>query len=268
MKMTLLDIVQDILNDLDGDEVSSIDDVTESLQVAQIVKSTYFAMVSNRNWPHLKRPVQIEASGDPALPTHMNLQQEITELVFINYNKIKDGETRKRYQPVIWMEPDDFLVKLNRLNNDEANVDIITDPSGVELAIMNDRAPTHYTSFDDDQLVFNSYDSEVDTTLQGSKIQAHAYVAPTWESVDSFIPDLPDEAFTALLEEAKSRAALKLNQQEDVKAEQESRRQQRWLSRKAWRANGGILFPDYGRRTRKMQNPAIDKHNTTPTGDV
>jgi hypothetical protein len=268
MKMTLLDIVQDIENDIDGDEVSSINETTESQQIAQIVKSTYYAMMSNRNWPHLKRPVQVDASGDPALPTHMSLQQEITELVFLNYNKVKDGETRKRYEPIGWLEPDDFLVKLNRLNNDEDNVDIIIDPSGVELAIMNDRAPTHYTSFDDDMLVFNSYDSLVDTTLQSSKVQAHAYVAPQWSMQDDFIPDLPDEAFTALLEEAKSRASLKLNQQEDVKAEGESRRQQRWLSRKAWRAHGGIRYPNYGRNSRKMKNPAIDKYNTTPTGDV
>ena len=262
MKMTLLDIVQDILNDMDGDEVNSIDDTFESQQVAQMVKSTFYAMMSNRNWPHLKRPIQLSASGDPALPTHMSLDQDVTELSFINYNKAKAGETRKKYQPVQWLAPDDFLVRINRLNNDADNIDVITDPTGVELLIRNDLAPSHYTSFDDTNLVFNSYDSSVDTTLQSSKVQAHAYVSPQWLAEDGFTPDLPDEAFTALLEEAKSRASIKLKQQEDPKAEQESRRQQRWLSRKSWRVSGGIQYPNYGRNGGKSStNPYFDKNN-------
>lgn len=246
--MNLLDIVVDILNDMDGDQVNSIDDTFESEQVAQIVKSTYFAMMSNRNWPHTRQTVQILPSGDSALPTHMNVQEAIKELCFINYNKVKDGETRKLYKKVKYLYPDDFLRVTNRRNNDNADIDVITDPTGVELLIKNDTAPTYYTSFDDEALVFDSYDNLVDTTLQQSKVQAQAYIIPTWSQVDDFIPDLPDEAFTALLEESKSRAMLKLKQVQDIKAEQESTRQQRWLSRKARRVEGGIRYPNYGRR--------------------
>lgn len=247
MKMTLLEIVIDILNDMDGDEVNSIDDTVESGQVAQIVKSTYFAMLSNRNWPHTRQTIQISPSGDSALPTHMNVQETIKELCFINYNKHKIGETRKLYQPVKYLYPDDFLRVINRRNNDSGEVDIITDPTGVELLVRNDTAPTYYTSFDDEALVFDSYDSAVDTTLQQSKVQAQAYVMPEWEHVDEAIPDLPIEAFTALLEESKSRAMLKLKQVQDVKAEQEAGRQQRWLARKARVVNGGVRYPNYGR---------------------
>jgi len=53
MKLTLLEIVQDIMNDMDGDEVNAISDTIESQQVAQIVKTTYLEMMANRNWPHL-----------------------------------------------------------------------------------------------------------------------------------------------------------------------------------------------------------------------
>jgi hypothetical protein len=88
----------------------------------------------------------------------------------------------------------------------------------------------------------------VDDTIQNSKIQAMGYVIPGWIMEDDFIPDLPDEAFTALLEEAKSRAAFKLKQTADQKAEQEAGRQNRWLSRKAWRVAGGVKYKDYGRR--------------------
>lgn len=265
-KMTLLEIVVDILNDLDGDEVNSIDDTFESQQVAQIVKSTYIAMMSNRNWPHQMKLVSLVASGNNALPTHVTVQDPVKEMVSVNYNKVRDGETRRKYQPMRWLEPDDFLRHTNRRNSDENNIDIITDPSGVELLIRNDLAPTYYTSFNDSTLVFDSYDNAVDDTIQESKIQARAYVMNSWVHLDDAIPDLPDEAFTALLEEAKSRAALKLRQQPDQKAEQESRRQQAWLARKDWRVKGGIKYPDYGRGSNKgpFHSPYFDKDNKKP----
>ena len=254
MKLTLLDIVQDILNDMDGDEVNSIDDTFEAGQVAQIVKSTYFAMISNRNWAHTRKLVQVLPSGDDTLPTHMKVQEDIKELSGINYNAAKHGETRRKYKAIRYLEPVDFLRVLNKRNNDNDNIDVIIDPTGVELLIRTDIAPSYYTSFDDEELVFDSYDNEVDSTLQQSKVQARAYVIPEWEMTDDFIPDLPDMAFTALQEESKSKAMFKLKQVQDIKAEQEATRQQRWLSRNQRRVEGGIRYPNYGRNTRKYRD--------------
>jgi len=250
MKLSLLDIAQDIANDLDSDEFNSIDDTVESLQIAQIIKSTYFAMMSNRNWPHLNRAVQLIASTTTALPTHMKLAEEVKQLSFINYDKKRLDMDNKNYVRMTWLEPDDFLRVLNNRRSDNANVDTIIDTSGIELFIYNDKGPTYYTSFDDDTIVFDSYDSAVESTLQGSNVQAQAFVMPQWSMSDSFIPDLPSEAFMALVEEAKSRASMKLRQVQDIKSEQEAQRQHRFLSQKAWRVKGGIKYPDYGRRGR------------------
>ena len=251
MKLTLFDMVDDILNDMDADKVNSIFDTFESEQVAQIIKSTYLAMMSNRNWPHQRKAISLKPSGDPNKPTHMSIKDNVKELIFLNYNNVKSGETRKRYEPVKWMEPDDFLRRSNLRDSDEPNILVVVDPTGVEMLVGNDKKPEYYTSFDDENLVFDSYDSEVDSTLQESKVQGQAYVMSTWTNEDDFIPELPEEAFTALLEESKSRAMFKLKQMTDSKAEQESSRQQRWLARRAWRVEGGIKFPDYGRASRK-----------------
>lgn len=260
MKLTLFEIVDEILSDMDGDQVNSIFDTVESTQVAQIVKSTYFAMMSNRDWPHLARGVNLTPFSDPALPTHMTVTEDIKRLISVNYNKIKVGETRKNYQEVRYVDPDVFLKLTNNEDNTQPEVDIVVDPSGIELLIRNDRAPTRYTSFDDKTLVFNSYDSDVDSSLQSSKIQARAYVFPTWTHEDDFVPDLPIEAFTALVEEAKSKASVKLRQMADPKAEQEASRQQRWLSRNAWTVEGGVKYPNYGRRSRKYyRDPTFRK---------
>jgi len=261
-KSTLIEIVQDILSDMTDDVVNSIDDTEASIQVAQIVKSTYQAMMSNRNWPHTKQLLHLYASTDSDLPTHMSIEEDIKEMISIFYDKRKQGETRLLYQEVKWKDPDDFLRMINGRNSDSDNTVVVTDPSGVVLLLQNNKSPSYYTSFDDDTLVFDSWDNDVEDTLQTHKTQARAYVTPTFSMVDTYIPDLPEEAFAALIEEAKSRAQLKLHQQQDVKSEQEAGRQQRWLSRKAWRVNGGIRYPDYGRRNRQYyRDPTFKDQN-------
>lgn len=248
MRKTLLELVQDILSDLDGDEVNSITDTFESEQIATIVKNTFQALSSNRNWPQHKKALQIPSYGDVSKPTHLVVPENVTEMKSLNYNKIKDGETRVRYLPVEWADNDDFLRRVNAYNSDADNIIQVTDPSGVQLLIRNDTAPSVYTSFDDQTLVFDSYDSEVDTAIQESKTQAIAYVFPEWEHVDSYVIDLPSDAFSALFQESVSAASIKLRQTADVKAEQTSAKQQRWLARKSWKVNGGIKYQDYGRK--------------------
>ncbi|CAH9015059.1 head completion adaptor [Vibrio phage 468E53-1] len=252
MKMTFLEMVQDIHNDLDLDLINSIDDTVESQQVAQIIKTTYFAMMSNRNWPHLRKTIQFIASNTTQRPTHMTVPEGMKELEFVNYNCQKEGETRLRYKAIKWLEPDSFLIKANALNTDADNTQVVNDPTGVQLVIKTDKAPEFFTSFDDKTLVFDSFDSDVENTLQVSKCQCMAYMMPNWTHSDSAIPDLPAEAFISLLEEAKSKASLKLKQSADNKAEQESVRQRNWLSRKAWKVNGGIQYPNYGRKGHKI----------------
>lgn len=250
--MTLLELTQDILNDIDGDEVNSIDDTVESSQVASIIRATYNAMMSSRNWPHTRKLIQVEPSGSLSLPTHMTLQDDIKEISLVNYNKAKIMHGQRRIiEEVKFIEQDDFLRVCNNRDNTQPNFITVVDPgSHVQLTIRNDLAPTYFTSFDDKVLIFDSYDMQVDDTLQKDKVQVYAYTIPAWVHADDAIPDLPDMAFTMLLEEAKSRAAVKIRQQPDQKAEQEAQRQSRWLARNDRRVAGGIRYPSYGRRVR------------------
>ena len=63
-KLTLLEIVQDIMNDMDSDEVNSISDTEESSQIAQIVKTTYFEILGRRDWPHLSKFTNLNSISD------------------------------------------------------------------------------------------------------------------------------------------------------------------------------------------------------------
>src|SRR5574341_1002189 len=250
MKFSLLDIVQEVLNDLDADSVNSIDDTVEATQVAQIVKSCFNEMMSNRDWPHLKQLSQLEASGDLNKPSHMKLPSGVKKLEWIKYDVKKAGETRLRYSDIKYLYPDQFLGITNNRNSDNSNIKSVIDFSGTTLLILTDKAPTYWTSFDDEYIVFDAYNSALDDTLKKSKTQIGIVKEPVWFHTDSAIPDLPEEAFAALIEEAKSTAFLTLKQMVNQKAEMKASRQNRWLSRKAWKAKGGVRYDDYGRKGR------------------
>ena len=250
MKKTLLEIVQIILNDLDSDSVNSISDTAESEQVASIVRSSYEKLIANRNWPHLRKLFQLEHVGDLTKPNYLRAPEGLKELTFFKYECQKqDGKLLQ--QEVIYMYPDEFLRYISSRNQDNSNVSTVVDFGGSKLLIINDQAPKYWTSFDDKYLVTDSYDKNVDDALQKSKTQCVGYVYPTWVHEDTFTPDLPVEAFPALINEALSVASLRLKQLPDQKAEQDAQRQQRWLARKAWRLEGGIRYENYGRKGRK-----------------
>ncbi len=254
MTQTLLEIVQTVLEEIDGDTVNSITDTEESEQIAGFVKTVYRNIMSNNTWPHTRRAVTLTARSDSAFPSHMLVNEDVKEMISIRYNTIKNGETRKKYTLLTYKDPDEFLNILNRRDSTATNVDTIIDDSGIELLIMNDKAPQYYTSFDDENLIFDSYDSAVDSTLQANKFQAQGYVIPTFTLDDDFIPDLPIDAFSMLIEEVISRAQLKLRQVQDAKSEQESQRQRRSMSRKNWVVSGGIRYPNYGRNRTRMKS--------------
>jgi len=252
MKQSLLEIVRFILNEMDSDDVNSIDDTVESMQVAQIVKGCYLEMVSNRNWPSHRKLGQVHHSGTPDKPTHLKLPENIKEMVFFRYDVSKsEDQDDIQYRDITYRHPDEFLrlVSFRKPNTD--NVRTIKDDSGVELVITNNQPPRYWTSFDDVYLVCDSYDKNVDDALQKSKTQCLMYMMPKWEHRDDYIPDLPSEAFSALIEESKSTAFLTLKQMANEKAEQKARRQQRWLSQKSWQAKGGVRYENYGRLSKK-----------------
>lgn len=245
---TLLSLTQDILSEINGDEVNSVTDTEESEQVARIIIKTYEAMMSRSVWPHTRRGTELVARADTDYPTHMSLPSNVKELVSINYDKRLNGETRKNFQQVHYKEPDDFLRHCNHRDSTASTVETITNDDGIEILVANNLAPTYFTSFNDVDLIFDSYDTTVDSTLRSSKVQAIAYIMPEFSLSDDSVPDLPPDAIAGLYEESLSRASLKINEVQDIKAEAESLKQSRYMSRNVWRTNKTTRYPDYGRR--------------------
>ena len=250
MKKTLLELTQDVLNAIDSDEVNSIDDTIESQQAANHIKNTYLEMIDGRTWPHLRKLIQLDSLSDTAHPNYFKAPARLKELIFFKYDNKKLTSDTVEMKELKYMYPDDFLRMLAARNNTQ-NVDFITDFSGSSLIIYNDRAPQYWTSFNDDYIVCDSYNASIESTLRSSKTQVLAYMDPEWVHLDNAIPDLPSEAFSLLLSEAISVASLRIKQSTDQKAEQISRRQRGWLSRRSWKTHGGVRYDNYGRRGRK-----------------
>lgn len=250
MKRTLLDMVQTILSSIDADEVNSIDDTIEATQIATILKETYFAMCSNRDWAGQKRLIQFDHSGTPEKPTHLKTPETIKELHLFRYDSTRTGDTLEM-QEVVYKHPDEFLRIVSRRGVNTPHTQIVKDFGGTPLVVINNKAPSYWTSFDDTYIVCDSFDASVDDALKASKTQLHVTKFAEWDTVDDFVPDMPSEAFAGLIAEAKSVAFVEVKQVANQKAEQEATRQRTWMARKNWQLHGGVRYPNYGRRSSK-----------------
>jgi len=247
-KMTLLEMVQDIMSDMDSDEINSINDSVESLQVAQIIKTTYYNIIDGKDFPFLYELFQLGTSGSTARPTHMRIPETIIDLDWIKYNCRKSTDTKDFYKKIQYKKPEDFLDITDVRDSSDSNIETVSDATGIKIYVYNDRAPQYFTSFDDDYLVFDAYDSGIDSTLQNSKTQCHGKRSVTFTLDDNFVADLPVQMFSYLLNEAKSTAFVTLKQMANPKAEQMSVSQKRRMSQEAWKLKNGITYPNYGRK--------------------
>jgi len=244
-KQTLLDMTNNILSAMDSDEVNNITDTIESEQVAEVLKETYFAMVDELNLPNTEELFHLE-SAVSATPYKMKIPDDVHEVYWIKYNTDTTGGSETNYSDMTYLSPRDFIDHVLTRNEQASNITKITDR--VDLLIITDAMPTYWTSFDNEYITFDSYDSDVETNLQTQKTTCHGVKEPTWSATDTFVPDIPTNLFSLLLTESKSTAFFNIKQVANSKEEQKARRQRIAIRKNKWRQNGGIASPNYGRR--------------------
>ena len=233
MKLSLLDITQNILSALDSDPVSSIDETVESVQVADLVKEAYYDLMSQRDWPFLRELGTLAGLADLTRPTTMLMPENVNKVIWIKYRK----------QEVAYMPPATFQ---DMIDGREALANVI-DANGYGL----NGNPTYWTSFNDEHVVFDSVDKTLEDTLHEAQTNVYLVRAPTWSHVDAFVPDLPDKFFPTLLAEAKAQAFVNLKQQSNVREEKKAQRGRVTMQNESWRnENGEVKYNskvNYGR---------------------
>lgn len=223
MPRTLLQLTQNILSDMDSDEVSSIYDTVESLQVASVIIDTLEAEFNNIDLPSFNKIVQLESVSDPDHPNYLRYPGDVNLIGRLRY---VDNRNASRYGWVEYVTPNEFFDRQFLFTSTGPYTQAITDYSGVSYLIKNDKAPTYYTSVDNNLLIFDSYDSEFDDTLQASKSFAMAATNLTdTELSDDYVFPIPDNLYPLLKAEAKATAFLTLKQMANPKSEQIARRQ-------------------------------------------
>lgn len=227
MKYTLLELTKAVLSSMDSDEVNSINDTPESMQVVEVIKTVYDDMISRGGLQSNKTLFNLVPSNDNTKPTLMTKPESLDRIEWIKYNRILNGDVDPLWEDMKFLPPGDFIEYIHNFNpsqGDTGSFDYVAEGSVITFAYKNNVSPRYYTTIDDEVLVFDAYDSSVSTTLEASKTLAFGPRRTVFEATDDFVPVLQPNQFALLLNEAKSLAWVELKQTSNVKAEQTARR--------------------------------------------
>jgi len=222
-RQTLLDIVQNVMGSMNHDSVNTIGSTVESRQIAQEAKNTYYDLMDRDEWPHLMTSLRLDAVSDVSRPTHLRIPDEVVRIDTVRYNVRSETNPEDEYRVIDYLTPNRFLSYVHDRNQEHED-SLRVDTDDLVIFVLTDEAPCFWTSFDDEHIVFNSYDSGVDTTIQQTKSLCLGKRIPEWEARDDFIPDMPDQMFSVFLAEVTAAAFTYWKQGPSLKDEQRAAR--------------------------------------------
>lgn len=250
MARTLLDLTQTILSEMVSDSVNSISDTIEATSVAENIRQVYLEMIDEYELPSNRKLVALEGLGDTSKPTHMRMPENVSSLKWIKYDTRTDVTANRSYATIHWMEPSDFVEYVNgRPSTDTTNYQVVQYDSNIPLIIDKRNGPSYWTSFDDEYIIFDAFDSDVDSTLQSSKCICEVEFRPTLALTDTAVPDLPQNLENVLFIRALNRSFVGRKGQVNPKTEQVERRMNIRAQRRKWRSNRlADTGPNYSRK--------------------
>ncbi len=229
MIYTHLEMVQLLLSAMDSDEVNSYDDTVESLQVSNLLRSVYYDCATDLGLPEHQTLFELNSSGDSTQPTLMTIPSNVIRLLWIKYDNKADADTYKDYKDVTFKTFEDFMVDQLSLNTMTSGVGqmsfTMNDGETFEVMYNTDTMPLFFTTLQENIVLFDSYDSDVDTTLQKSKTMCAGLTYPVYTLANDFTPALEPTQFSYFINRAKVRAFAELKQSQNQEAAAETRRQ-------------------------------------------
>ena len=199
MQRTLLQVVQDYMDATSGFYVDSIYDTDESQQVAKIAERVYYKMV--QEFPNLlftMKEMTLDALSDITRPNYMLLPKDIQKIQEskIYYNVSTTGGLS--YKEIMYVPPLEFIERNQR--NSGTNTIVVEGFDENKMVVSTNQFPSYCTSFDNKYVVFDSYHSDYDTTLQSSKSKIVASGEEVFFQEDDFIIPIPNHLSEAYLD--------------------------------------------------------------------
>lgn len=247
-KLTLLEIVQDVLSSSDSDNVSAISETVESEQIVKIARTEFNKMAAEYDWDHLYLTTQLTGLGDVTQPNFMQIPDAIAEVNSVRYNVTQSGDSDNEIKEVtIVKDSDDFLDLIYSRNTSDDDISTFNTDEGIPIWTWTNRDPEFCTTFDGKILVFDAYNSDTDTTMQESKSVVRGLKAKSWTESGSFTPDIPGRLFPLFLEKVRLKAFRWLSQKDTSEEKEEVRTMTNRLRRKK-RVEVKNKVPNYGRQ--------------------
>lgn len=192
MRQTALELVNDLLEAGDQDSVSTISESEEAQQALSIINRAYLKLIHDIDWVHRRILIKLDtATGTtttwdidtyPALPWVMRIPTNVESIHQVYYD----------VKRMVYNTPEVFQHLIIEKNRDT-----------VERGFRTDRRPLVYTSFDDQFLTFDAFDSSVETQLSSTRSEVLVTKFTGIDlSNDTDILDLPNRFYDALVEKA------------------------------------------------------------------
>jgi hypothetical protein len=193
MKLTLLEIVQDMLVATDSENVTDVGETEDAGMCVNIANREFERLISKFRWRHTR------AFGKLVVRTNKHEMNLATTDIAINPETLYYAGDRVSY-----MTPALFLALMLARNTSDSN---ITEVGNIK--VYTDRNPQYFTSFNDEVLIFDAYPNS--SGLVANDTDCIVYNAPTSRlTTNNEYFDLPPQAFPALSLRCISKAVMEI----------------------------------------------------------
>ena len=221
---TLLEMVQQVAIAINSDEVTSlIDDSIEVQDITRLTLNTLEDLMARNDWEFLTdQPMQLEAGTNVV---ELAIPATVRKVQTVKYRILTDG-TQTKFRTLYYMRPAEMMEKLQSQRPTDDNTDTVT-INGVELYVKNNQSPRYWTSFDEANIIVDSYDTAQNASgveLTDSAILATIHFDFTGSTEGTWVAPIPPNLFSVWLQEAIAECSVKLRQVEDPREERKARR--------------------------------------------
>ena len=257
MKRTLLEMTQDILVSLDGDEITAIADTAESAQVAAIIRQCFYEIAANAKLPEHFALFELTETSSSS-PTIMTKPTDVLTIEWIKYDHSPAADSPVTdYRNIYFLAFDDFQNRQLGADSDATDTSRFNYTIGSDIfpfVYVNTRNPTYYTTYNDSTIVFDSLDEDEETFLRKTKTMCYGLKESSWTHTDAAVPNLDHKLHNLLFQEAKAQCFNELKQVDNMRAEKKARRGWQTLYKEKHDVKGQNAYwdktklPNYGRR--------------------